>query len=255
MRAYKSTISGCVCAIALAFAASPALSGHKHGGHHQYGGYGMPYGKPHHMSPRGAHSYCHGMAMKRGANYGKWGYPAHHPMGMNRGYAKPPGQGYGAAYDKQKPRYKTKPGYGTPPKGDYGSARSEPAPTQKDLVGTAAAAGNFATLISAVKAAGLVDTLSGEGPFTVLAPSDAAFSKLPKEQMDGLLGDPEALKNVLTYHVIAGELSAADLLEQGEATTVNGAKVTVGQLDVAKADIKASNGVIHVLNAVLVPAE
>ncbi len=254
MRALKSTFHGSACAIILALAASPALSGHKHGGNYQYGGYGMPYGKPHHISPRGAYPSCHGKAMKRGASYGIWGYPAFQPMGMHRGYAKP-GQGYGAAYNNQKPQYKAKPAYGTPRKGDYGSARSNPAPAQKDLVGTADAAGNFATLLSAVKAAGLDDTLSGNGPFTVLAPSDAAFGKLPKEQMEDLLGDPEALKDVLTYHVIAGELSAADLLEQGEATTVNGAKVTVAQLDVAKADIKASNGVIHVLNAVLVPAE
>jgi len=254
MRALKSTIHGSACAIILVLAASPALAGHKHGGNHPYGGYGMPYGKPHHMSPRGAHPYCHSKAMKRGASYGNWGYPAHHPMRMNRGYAKP-GWGYGAAYNQQKPQHKAKPAYGTPSKGDCGSARSQPAPAQKDLVGTAVAAGKFATLLSAVKAAGLDDTLSGKGPFTVLAPSDAAFGKLPKEQMEDLLGDPEALKDVLTYHVIAGELSAADLLEQGEATTVNGAKVKVAQLDVATADIKASNGVIHVLNAVLVPAE
>ena len=254
MRVSKSTIQGSACAIILALAASPALSGHKYGGNYPYGGYGMPYGKPHHMSPRGAHAYCRGKAMKRGASYGKWGYPAHHPMGMNRGYAKP-GQGYGAAYNNQKPQYKAKPAHGTPPKGDYGSAGSIPAPAKKDLVGTAVAAGNFATLLSAVKAAGLDDTLSGEGPFTVLAPSDAAFAKLPKDDLADLMDDPEALRDVLTYHVIAGELSAAELLEQGEATTVNGAKVTVAQLDVAKADIKTSNGVIHVLNAVLVPAE
>lgn len=122
-------------------------------------------------------------------------------------------------------------------------------------MGTALAAGNFATLLSAVQAAGLDETLSGKGPFTVLAPSDAAFAKLPKEKVEGLLGDPEALKKVLTYHVIAGEFSAADLLEKGEAKTVNGAMVTLAQLDVAKADIKTSNGVIHVLNAVLVPAK
>lgn len=122
-------------------------------------------------------------------------------------------------------------------------------------MGTALAAGNFATLLSAVQAAGLDETLSGKGPFTVLAPSDAAFAKLPREKVEGLLGDPEALKKVLTYHVIAGEFSAADLLEKGEAKTVNGAMVTLAQLDVAKADIKTSNGVIHVLNAVLVPAK
>jgi len=254
MRAFKSTFKVSTCAIILALAASPALSGHKYGGNYQYGGYGMPYGKPHHTSPRGAHAYCRGKAMKRGATYGQWGYPAHHPMGMHRGYAKP-GQAYGAAYSKQKPQYKEKPAHGAPPENAYSQARSQPAPVQKDLVGTAVAAGNFATLLSAVQVAGLDETLSGKGPFTVLAPNDAAFAKLPKETIEGLLGDPEALKDVLTYHVIAGELSAADLLEQGEATTVNGAKVTVAQLDVAKADIQTTNGVIHVLNAVLVPAE
>jgi uncharacterized surface protein with fasciclin (FAS1) repeats len=124
-----------------------------------------------------------------------------------------------------------------------------------DLVETAVAAGNFSTLIAAAKAAGLADALKGAGPLTVLAPSDNAFEKLPKAQLDGLMKDPEALKGVLSFHVIAGELSAADLLEQGQAETLNGATVSLAQLDVAKADIRASNGIIHVLDAVLIPSE
>lgn len=127
MQPFKLTIHGSACAIILALAASPVLSGHKYGGNYQHGGYGMPYGKSHHMSPGGAHSYCHGKPMKLGTSYAKWRYPAHHPMGINRGYAKP-GQGYGTAYNNRKPQYKTKPAYGTPAKGDYGSARSTPAP-------------------------------------------------------------------------------------------------------------------------------
>lgn len=257
MQPFQSKISGLACALALALAASPALAGHKHGGHYAYGGYGMPHGKARHMHPRGGHPYC-GKMMKRGhmhgpaqgPAHGKWGHPGRYPMGMKQGYGKP-GYGYGG----MKPQHEAATGKAYGAETGHSSPAAKSTPLAKDIVGTATAAGNFSTLLSAAKAAGLAETLSGEGPFTVLAPSDEAFSKLPQDQVAALMGDPEALKAVLTYHVIAGELSAAALLEQGEATTVNGAKVSVAQLDVAKADIKASNGVIHVLNAVLIPVQ
>lgn len=176
-------------------------------------------------------------------SYGKMGYGNAYKGGYDQGSPRP--------YGQQMPS--TTAGYAS----QYTDTAKEAASTSvgQNIVDVAAAAGNFSTLISAVEAAGLADTLSGEGPFTVLAPSDAAFSALPKDQVADLMGDTDALRDVLTYHVIVGELSAADLLEKGEATTVNGAKVTVGQLDVAKADIAASNGVIHVINSVLIPTE
>lgn len=280
MKNLKSTCTGLACALTLAIGASPAVAGHKYGGYYKHGGYGMTYNKARPMYQRPAHPYCQGRAMASGQGYAMPGHHGFRPM--QRGYQK---------HSKPNHRY----GYGGNMAGSYGGAKSakhsaygsgyghgagkqygKPAggktadvssgyanaanagattPAQKDIVGVAAAAGNFSTLISAVKAAGLADTLTGEGPFTVLAPSDEAFNELPKDQVAGLMSDTDALKNVLTYHVIAGQLSAADLLEKGEATTVNGAKVSVAQLDVAKADVMASNGVIHVINKVLIPAE
>ena len=254
MRTLQSTTITLACTFALTLVAAPALSGHLHGDHHKHRGYGMPYGKPHHIHPRAARHYCHGKALQRGPAYSNWGHPMRHPMGPSRGFVMP-GPRYGAAFGHMQPPETNKPRKSTLEKGDDGYTGREPATAQKDIVGTAVAAGNFETLLSAVKAAGLDVTLAGPGPFTVLAPSDAAFSKLSQEQVNELMGDAEALKEVLTYHVIAGEFSAADLLEQGEVTTVNGAKLSVAQLDVAKADIMTSNGIIHVLNAILVPAQ
>ena len=133
---------------------------------------------------------------------------------------------------------------------------------EKDIVDTAVAAGSFKTLVTAVKAAGLVETLKSAGPFTVFAPTDAAFAKLPAGTLDSLLKDPEKLKAVLTYHVVAGAVMAADVVKLTEAKTVEGAdlkitvmggKVIVNNAHVVKTDIKCSNGVIHVINAVLVP--
>lgn len=255
MRALTLTVSGFACALTLALGASPAVAGHKHGGYYKQGGYGAPY----QMYQRRAHPNCHGKRMAYRSGYGKWGHYGHHPMKKSyRKYGKPADayrsnmtSSYGGA-KSGKPS-----AYGGAHSSGYGDTAVKAArtSTQKDIVGVASAAGNFSTLISAVKAAGLAETLTGKGPFTVLAPNDAAFSELPKEQVAGLMSDTEALKDVLTYHVIAGELSAADLLEKGEATTVNGANVSVAQLDVAKADIKASNGVIHVLNSVLIPTK
>ena len=132
----------------------------------------------------------------------------------------------------------------------------------KDIVDTAVAAGKFTTLVKAVQAAGLVDTLKSEGPFTVFAPTDEAFAKLPAGTVEGLLGNPEKLKAVLTYHVVAGKVMAADVVKLTGAKTVNGqsvkiavkdGKVTVDGANVVKTDIAASNGVIHVIDAVILP--
>jgi uncharacterized surface protein with fasciclin (FAS1) repeats len=132
------------------------------------------------------------------------------------------------------------------------------------IVDVAVAAGDFTTLVSAVEAADLVETLSGEGPFTVFAPTDAAFEALPEGALDDLLADTEALAGVLTYHVVPEELLAADVVEVSEVATVNGAAlpvmvdgetVMVGDATVVTTDIDASNGVIHVIDAVLLPPE
>ena len=132
----------------------------------------------------------------------------------------------------------------------------------KDIVDTAVEAGTFTTLVAAVEAAGLVDVLKGEGPFTVFAPTDEAFAALPEGTVEGLLADPEALAAILTYHVVAGKVMSTDLSNNMMATTVNGADVTimteggvtVNGANVVAADIEASNGVIHVIDAVILPA-
>jgi uncharacterized surface protein with fasciclin (FAS1) repeats len=131
----------------------------------------------------------------------------------------------------------------------------------KDIVDTAVEAGTFTTLVAAVEAAGLVDVLKGEGPFTVFAPTDEAFAALPEGTVEGLLADPEALAAILTYHVLAGKVMSSDLTNNMMATTVNGADVTimteggvtVNGANVVAADIEASNGVIHVIDAVILP--
>jgi uncharacterized surface protein with fasciclin (FAS1) repeats len=133
----------------------------------------------------------------------------------------------------------------------------------KTIVGVAAGAGTFKTLVAAVKAAGLVDTLSGKGPFTVFAPTDEAFAKLPAGTLDDLLKpeNKEKLAAVLTYHVLAGKVPAADVKTMNAKTVngkevgikVDGGKVTVGGANVVKTDIAASNGVIHVIDSVLLP--
>jgi uncharacterized surface protein with fasciclin (FAS1) repeats len=131
----------------------------------------------------------------------------------------------------------------------------------KDIVDTAVEAGTFNTLVAAVQAAGLVDTLKGDGPFTVFAPTDEAFAALPEGTVEALLADPEALAAILTYHVIAGQVMSTDLSEGLTATTVNGADVTitleggpaVNGANIVAADIVATNGVIHVIDAVILP--
>lgn len=130
---------------------------------------------------------------------------------------------------------------------------------EKDIVDTAVGAGSFKTLVAAVQAADLVETLKGKGPFTVFAPTDAAFAKVPKETLASLL-KPEnkaQLQSILTYHVIAGKVMAGDVLKVGEAKTVQGSPVkfslSIGNAKIIKTDIKCTNGVIHVIDAVIMP--
>ena len=132
----------------------------------------------------------------------------------------------------------------------------------KDVVDTAVAAGDFTTLAKALQAAGLVDTLKGPGPFTVFAPTDEAFAKLPPGTLDSLLKDKSKLTQVLTYHVVAGRVSAAQVGKMKSAKTVEGQSlrithanggVQVDNANVVKADIGASNGVIHVIDTVVLP--
>jgi uncharacterized surface protein with fasciclin (FAS1) repeats len=130
----------------------------------------------------------------------------------------------------------------------------------QDIVDTAVKAGNFKTLVAAVQAAGLVDTLKGPGPFTVFAPSDEAFAKIPKDKLDALVKDKAALTKVLTYHVVPGKVMAKDV-KAGKVKTVQGQEVTLATvggvtIDGAKVvatDVAASNGVIHVIDTVIMP--
>ncbi len=130
----------------------------------------------------------------------------------------------------------------------------------KDIVDTAVGAGSFKTLATALGAAGLVETLKGKGPFTVFAPTDEAFAKIPKADLDALLKDKAKLTAVLTYHVVAGKVMAADV-KAGKVKTVQGSEITVStsmgvmvnNAKVTKTDIVADNGVIHVIDTVIMP--
>jgi uncharacterized surface protein with fasciclin (FAS1) repeats len=131
-----------------------------------------------------------------------------------------------------------------------------------NIVETAVEAGSFTTLVAAVEAAGLAETLSGEGPFTVFAPTDEAFAALPEGTVEALLEDIPALTAILTYHVVPGAVMSGDLSDDMMATTVNGADITVSidmgtvminDATVTTADIETSNGVIHVIDSVILP--
>ncbi|MFW9907362.1 MAG: fasciclin domain-containing protein [Candidatus Thorarchaeota archaeon] len=132
----------------------------------------------------------------------------------------------------------------------------------KNIVETAIAAGSFKTLVAAVQAAGLVDTLSSKGPFTVFAPTDEAFAKLPKGTVESLLKDKAKLTSILTYHVVSGKVMAKDVMNLKKAKTVQGqdimidtkSGVKVNNANVVKTDIETSNGVIHVIDTVILPA-
>ncbi len=143
-------------------------------------------------------------------------------------------------------------------------AHSADAMAKKDIVDTAVAAGDFKTLAAALQAAGLIETLKGKGPFTVFAPTDAAFAKLPKGTLDDLLkpANKAKLAGILTYHVVAGNVMAADVVKLTSAKTVQGqsvkivvkdGKVMVDGANVVKTDIATSNGVIHVIDTVILP--
>jgi transforming growth factor-beta-induced protein len=150
--------------------------------------------------------------------------------------------------------------------GPKGEAAAKAA-AKSDIVDTAVAAGSFKTLAAALQAGGLVETLKGKGPFTVFAPTDEAFAKLPPGTVEALLKpeNREQLKAVLTYHVVAGDVRAADVLKLTSASTVNGQRVDIavkggqvildGNARVVKADIACSNGVIHVIDSVILPVQ
>ena len=146
--------------------------------------------------------------------------------------------------------------------GTPGTENGQETEPTMNIVETAMAAGSFNTLVTAVQAAGLVETLSGEGPFTVFAPTDEAFAQIPADQLSALLADKEALTAVLTYHVVAGKVMAEDVVKLSSATTVNGQDVDIKVWDgavmiddaqVTTADIDTTNGVIHVINKVILP--
>jgi uncharacterized surface protein with fasciclin (FAS1) repeats len=147
------------------------------------------------------------------------------------------------------------------PSAAQGHGQASPA-AGSTILEVAAKAGNFNTLVAAVRAAGLAETLSGGGPFTVFAPTDEAFAKLPAGTVEALLKDQEKLAAILTYHVVSGKVTADKVVGLTSATTVNGkavgikvsgGKVMVGNANVTTTDIMASNGVIHVIDSVLLP--
>jgi uncharacterized surface protein with fasciclin (FAS1) repeats len=139
--------------------------------------------------------------------------------------------------------------------------RTAAKPTKMDIVDTAVAAGSFKTLATALQAAGLVDALKGKGPFTVFAPTDEAFGKLPEGTVEALLKDKEKLTAILTYHVVPGKVTSGQVVKLDSAKTLQGGKVSISAEDgvrinsarVVKADINTSNGVIHVIDSVLLP--
>jgi uncharacterized surface protein with fasciclin (FAS1) repeats len=213
-----------------------------HGGYHgHYRGYGMPgrYGY-------GRHS---GAPMKGFVPHPVLGVPV--PMGG--GHGKAYGKG-GSCGDYGRTGYLMKTGMAESKK------TADTAPTG-DIVDVAVGAGSFSTLVAAVKAAGLVETLKGEGPFTVFAPTDEAFAKIDKAALDALLADKEKLTAVLTYHVVPGKVVAADVAKIDSAKTVQGGTISIDTSDgvkvdganVVKTDVVASNGVIHVIDTVILP--
>ena len=130
-----------------------------------------------------------------------------------------------------------------------------------NIVETAIGAGNFKTLVTAIQAAGLVDTLSGAGPFTVFAPTDEAFAKIPKETLDNILADKDKLTDILTYHVITGKVMASDVAKMNSSLTLQGKSLLfntingpmVNNANIIKADIECDNGIIHIIDTVLMP--
>ena len=146
--------------------------------------------------------------------------------------------------------------------GDSCSSSAKQAANSGDIVATASAAGSFNTLVAAVQAAGLVETLQSDGPFTVFAPTDEAFAKLPEGTVEAVIADPEKLRQILLYHVVPGKVMAADVVALKSATTAQGSDVEImladggvmiNQANVTATDIETSNGVIHVIDTVILP--
>ena len=198
-----------------------------------------------------------------GMGYGMYGPQAgmHHPQKgyypNRKGYYGHPHMGKGAMYGQSQ----GKPAYGTTAQADQTSQESPTPAATQDIVSIASGSADFETLVTAVKAAGLAETLSQKGPFTVFAPTDEAFAKLPVEQLAALLADKEALTRVLTYHVVPGTLSSDAVTKLSTAKTVEGGSLYIDATDgvkinganVVKVDIEASNGIIHVIDSVILP--
>ena len=191
-----------------------------------------PYGHHAYMKP----IHAHGMYRHPGPMT-SYGYPAYH---------------HDIYASRQAPLHSAEDE--TQPQNTEAVSESLTLPTRgPDIVEIAAAAGEFDTLIKAVVAADLYDTLRSDGPFTVFAPTDAAFDKLPEGALDELIADKEKLANVLTYHVVAGRVTAADILQKRELKTVQGETLSSDKLSVVKADIETANGIIHIVDSVLKP--
>lgn len=220
---------------------------------------GMGYGKPgyHSGMAQGTYKHSPGMgygqhAYRPGMVYGSPGHYGHPIMGKGGSYGH---STYGHGYGKPM-TYKM--GYST---AGGNSPRQEAAAPGKDIVDIAVESGEFDTLVAAVKAAGLVETLKGDGPFTVFAPTDEAFAKIPEDQLAALLANKDALTEVLTYHVVAGAVTSSDVAKLDSAKTVQGESIEIDTSDgvrvngakVVTADIRASNGVIHVIGTVIMP--
>ena len=187
--------------------------------------YGKSYMTP--MHPHAMHGYTGAMQ--------PYGYPAHTHRGP--------------AYNEASAR---KAGANGVQQEDQAASSGTAAPAPgADIVATATAAGNFNTLIKAVVAADLYDTLRADGPFTLFAPTDAAFAKLPDGMLEGLLTDKEMLVAVLGYHLVPGRLTAADLVQQREFETVQGQTLSIDELSVVTADIDTANGIVHIIDSVV----
>jgi len=223
-------------------------------------GHGYGYGGPGHYGyhPGYAAPYGYGYRAYRGHPTSAQGshpmvvYPGGMPM---QGHDKPYWKDGGCEGTK-KAGYLMKTGM------HQGEEKAQAAPEATgDIVDVAVAAGSFETLVAAVKAAGLVETLKGKGPFTVFAPTDEAFAKIPAADLEALLADKEKLTAVLTYHVVPGKVMAADVAGLESAKTVQGASIVIDTTEgvkvddakVVKTDIMASNGVIHVIDTVIMP--
>ena len=146
--------------------------------------------------------------------------------------------------------------------GSCSASSAKQAANSADIVATASSAGSFNTLIAAVHAAGLLETLQSDGPFTVFAPTDEAFAKLPEGTVEALIADPEQLRAILLYHVVPGRVMAADVVTLDSATTAQGSEVAfvladgavrINNANVTATDIETSNGVIHIIDAVIIP--